>query len=45
MLPSRLSELAQWLTSVIPATWEMEIEMFAVGGQPGQKVSETYLKK
>jgi hypothetical protein len=30
----------QWLISVIPATWEVEIGKIAVRSQPGQKVSE-----
>jgi hypothetical protein len=32
--------LAWWLTSVIPATWEVEIRRILVQGQLRQKVSE-----
>jgi hypothetical protein len=31
----------RWFTSVIPATWEVEIGRIEVQDQPGQKVSET----
>jgi hypothetical protein len=30
----------QWLTWVIPATWEVEIGRIIVQGQPRQKVNE-----
>jgi hypothetical protein len=32
---------AQWLKSIILATWEAQINTIAVGGQPGQKVHKT----
>jgi hypothetical protein len=31
----------QWVTSLILATWEAEMERIEVGGQPRQKVLET----
>jgi hypothetical protein len=31
----------QWLTAIIPATQEAKIRRTTVGGQPGQKTSET----
>jgi hypothetical protein len=31
---------AQWLTSIILATWEAEIGRTVIQGQPGQKVHE-----
>jgi hypothetical protein len=33
----------QWLTLIIPATWEAEIRRIAFGGLSRQKVSETLI--
>jgi hypothetical protein len=35
------SSQAQWLTPVIPATWEAEMGRIEVRGQPGQTVLKT----
>jgi hypothetical protein len=37
----KLSRWVWWLTTVIPATWEVEIWRIKVGGQPRQKISYT----
>jgi hypothetical protein len=35
----------QWLTSIVAATWEMEIGRIAVQGQAGKTVHETLSPK
>jgi hypothetical protein len=39
-----ISSRAQWLTPILPTTWEAEIGRIAIWGQPKRKVSKTLLQ-
>jgi hypothetical protein len=40
MIKNQMWGQAQWLSPVIPVTWEVEIGRIVVWGQPEQKISQ-----